>query len=119
MPELRLLITQAARAAGYTIESFINDTACWVVVPGSYPDRDGERPIFKWDPHNDDGDAFRLAVKLELSINRNTENRFVYASDEHHWHPHEVERIYDDADPYAATRRAIVCAAAAIGEQMA
>ena len=52
------------------------------------------------DPLNDDGDAFRLAVKLgNWSL--------IYSDDD--W-----ERCNHDG--YAATRRAIVRAAAAIGE---
>ena len=50
-----------------------------------------------WNPLDDDGDALRLAVKLGLDI--------------------EIE-WYDD-DPLAATRRAIVKAAAEIGRGIA
>ena len=56
----------------------------------------------KWDPLNDDGDALRLAVKLGL---------FMRAA------VREIPRDEYDAEPYAATRRAITRAAAAIGER--
>ena len=64
-------------------------------------------------PLTDDGDALRLAVKLDLHILRFTNKTTVKAST---WIDSFDER--DDVDPYAATRRAIVRAAAAIGEQM-
>lgn len=70
-----------------------------------------------WDPLTDDGDAFRLQVKLGL--------RVVCVGLDHA----EVDRGTDDSritwqavhnacDPYAATRRAITRAAAEIGRTM-
>ena len=53
-----------------------------------------------WNPINDDGDALRLAVKLKL------------------WTHSGMGKYHDQDDPYAATRLAIVRAAAAIGEAM-
>ncbi len=55
-----------------------------------------------WNPLTEDGDALRLAVKLRVDIN---EARDWYFTDAEY-----------DADPYAATRRAIVRAAAEIGK---
>ena len=51
-----------------------------------------------WNPLTDDGDALRLAVKLNLHKAIALAHR----------------GITDDTDFYAATQRAIVCAAAAI-----
>ena len=72
---------------------------------------------YEWltfDPINDDGDALRLAVKLEMMVD--TVNRVVagYLSDVC------IEIDYDEQekDPYAATRLAIVRAAAEIGRKM-
>lgn len=60
-------------------------------------DMDNEK---KWDPLTDDGDALRLAVKLDIDIAKSVEtNAFL-------------------KDPYAATRRAIVRAAAEIGKAL-
>ena len=53
-----------------------------------------------WNPITDDGDALRLAVKLKL------------------WTHSGMGNYHDQDDPYAATRLAIVRAAAAIGEAM-
>ena len=80
-----------------------------------------------FDPITDDGDALRLAVKLGISITPYP----IYNADHHsvickqrrksdtmrEANPTEVIELYGN-DPYAATRRAIVRAAAAIGEQM-
>jgi len=53
-----------------------------------------------WNPLTDDGDALRLAVKLGLFMRQAVK---------------EIPRSEYEKDPYAATRRAIVRAAAAIG----
>jgi hypothetical protein len=55
-----------------------------------------------WNPLTDDGDALRLAVKLDL-----------FDAATLTYEPEEYR-----ADPYAATRRAIVRAAAEIGKGM-
>ena len=67
-----------------------------------------------WAPLTDDGDALRLAVKLKI--------------DAKHYEDHVVAwfdggyigtgKIPYESDPYAATRRAIVRAAAEIGKAM-
>ncbi len=72
---------------------------------------------FLWSPLTDDGDALRLAVKLGLMIDiQNKVNATsVWTTDE------SGSADFDAAhgkDPYAATRRAIVRAAAEIGKAM-
>ena len=73
-----------------------------------------------WNPLTDDGDALRLAVKLNLSVDTNwynsdacwlTDKSIVSSFDSVEEEPHKD-------DPYAATRRAIVRAAAEIGRRM-
>ena len=75
-----------------------------------------------WNPLTDDGDALRLAVKLGLGIDAadgtpdgcgDTPATRVDASDGRML---MIEAHYQD--PYAATRRAIVRAAAEIGKAM-
>jgi hypothetical protein len=71
------------------------------------------RHVSCWSPLTDDGDAFRLAVKLRLKIyhaetcaiveRKRYSREWISASDD------------ENGDRYAATRRAIVRAAAAIG----
>jgi hypothetical protein len=67
-----------------------------------------------WNPLNDDGQALRLAVKLKLDVTTDSEDDCccVWA-----YGMPDVSVKYDK-DPYAATRRAIVRAAAAIGEKL-
>ena len=71
-----------------------------------------------WDPLTDDGDALRLAVKLRLRINREINcgcdivEVFGPEADDMSCHC-TTESV--DGDPHAATRRAIVRAAAEIG----
>ena len=65
-----------------------------------------------WNPLADDGDALRLAVKLGFGISiplANKRTDVVCFSDS------RVSAIEEYGDQYAATRRAIVRAAAAIG----
>jgi len=57
-----------------------------------------------WNPLTDDGDALRLAVKLSL-----------LCVDDVQYAP---VNVWEGQDPYAATRRAIVRAAAEIGKGM-
>lgn len=69
-------------------------------------------PEGRWNPLEDDGDALRLAVKLELEVwNTADDSRAVsLLNDKQAVEPH-------NGDPYAATRRVIVRAAAAMGEK--
>ena len=67
----------------------------------------------KWNPLTDDGDAFRLAVRLNLLTF--TARGIVTANASDRDGPCIREVFHDDADQYAATRRAIVRAAASIG----
>ena len=60
----------------------------------------------EWDPLDDSGDAFDLAVQLKMDLT--FYERFVRAGNE--------RREYENDDPCAVTRRAIVRAAAEIGK---
>lgn len=63
-----------------------------------------------WNPLEDDGDALRMAVKLGLSLHCGMEQAEAKDYDD------TFVRIEDqNGDPYAATRRVIVRAAAEIG----
>lgn len=67
-----------------------------------------------WNPITDDGDALRLAVKLELDLAIGPGAAMAGDRTDDGWGPCES---YGN-DPYAATRRAIVRAAAEIGRLM-
>lgn len=104
--EDRELLDRAARACGWI--DYPNDS----VEAGEYWHLDPDKAPFgrrlekrHWCPLTDDGDAFRLAVAMCLPLDitdEATEITTLGVSCKH------------GSDPLAATRRAIVCAAAAI-----
>jgi len=96
------LLEYAAKAAGEELkyDSFGG---------GDNPDREYNY----WNPLTDDGDALRLAVKLGMMIDHNVEADYAQVVLDGNSY-HEMR----GADPYAATRRAIVRAAAEIGKEM-
>ena len=72
-----------------------------------------------WNPLTDDGDALRLAVKLGLLIDAIGISAGVRFSSENGYDVWLYEKHENhNNDPYAATRRAIVRAAAEIGRGM-
>jgi hypothetical protein len=79
-------------------------------LPGMHfaPADNRAHSVGPWRPLTDDGDALRLAVKLRIDVEWASEN-VVFADNDSE--PAE-------ADPYAATRRAIVRAAAEVGKGM-
>lgn len=98
----RELLELAAEAAGYAF-AWVNDQHL-LLNSGEY-----------WNPITDDGDALRLAVKLrKLPViekwSDGHERVFIPG--------HEDEALPLGNDPLAATRRAIVRAAAEIGRQI-
>lgn len=97
------LLELAAKAAGVNcgIEEFSNGRC---VGTNEYNE-------IVFDPLTDDGDAFRLAVKLRLPI-LDGFNGTVETGNAKSGRP--IWELLGD-DPYAATRRAIVRAAAEIG----
>ncbi len=94
----RELLELAAKASGELTASWYGNDAYFDGV------------LSRWNPLNDDGDALRLAVRLSLLVDVTAfsvtamVNGVISAKEKH------------DGDPYAATRRAITRAAAAIGE---
>jgi len=113
----RELLELAAKAAGIEIE----------YRPGAFKNRQGSATKFDvvtwngpylkgsddpWNPITDDADALRLAVKLRIGIgDRETTITAFHRKDMSSGGLY-VEEV---GDPYAATRRAIVRAAAQIG----
>lgn len=100
----RKMLKLAAKAAGYKVE-YDDIEERWYIEgkPGSlrytWP---------RWDPLTDDGDALRLAVKTMLLVDCDGEYSFASLCE-----MEIIETCGDDA--CAATRRAIVRAAAEIG----
>ena len=102
----RELLEMAAKAAGLILMQVPNanqtDADWW-----SYSNTSKPNTAKAWNPLIDDGDALRLAVKLGLF---NDEDFFA-----------ELKAIwmYSCTDYYAATRRAIVLAAAEMSKSIA
>lgn len=87
---------------------------CIAYTHGDNQDHDGNDVALLWNPLTDDGDALRLAVKLGMRIDAGTKSlRECSAIAEG---VIKSEKFNDDG--LAATRRAIVRAAAAIRESM-
>jgi hypothetical protein len=99
----RELLELAAKAAGYQY--------LWNIDSLLIKGLEGH-----WNPLTDDGDALRLAVKLRMVLDTST------GDDIHVQYPFGTNYYplceEGDPDPYAATRRAIVRAAAEIGRDM-
>jgi hypothetical protein len=89
----RELLELAAKAAG--------------LLEMAVGDKDIQRYLLRWNPLTDDGDALRLAVKLDLTVMigavRDVSGQL------------SLDKSEDDLE---ATRRAIVRAAAEIGRNM-
>ena len=105
----RELLELAAKAAGMNVEPVSQYGVTELF------DNDAHR---EWNPLTDDGDALRLAVKLEIELSSAYDagmNAYAgYSIDD------DMKYIIEPtcADPYAATRRAIVRAAAEIGKKI-
>jgi hypothetical protein len=89
--------------AGFTINEILSNSLVFDEI------------IKRWNPLTDDGDALRLAVKLGLQIVHYSVTS--KGPDRVNAGRNGSPIPYGD-DPYAATRRAITRAAAAIGEGM-
>lgn len=101
------LLELAAKAAGLQVKGWVNDRLSYYdPVTGYFGHGD-------WNPLDDDGDAFRLAVSLKLNIQHTESTSIVrYRPFSHEW---VGEVVNENNDKYAAARRAIVRAAAEIG----
>lgn len=99
----RELLELAAKAAGIEFDAYASLERMLAKKDGVW-----------WRPFDDDGDALRLAVKIPMDICRfeGACNVTVFAVP-----GKPVTERYEN-DPYAATRRAIVRAAAEIGRAM-
>jgi hypothetical protein len=72
-----------------------------------------------WNPLDDDGDALRLAVKLNIDVFFHASRVESHVAGGRIPPVRAIEREDYGDDPLAATRRAIVRAAAEIGRNMA
>lgn len=103
----RELLELAAKAAGYEVRPYMWHKGTQFEHAGFCLDSDNE-----WNPLEDDGDALRLAVQLQLYILPNSNGCDVRLPS-----GAQILEIHGQlGDHLIATRRAIVRAAAAIGE---
>lgn len=109
----RELLEAAARAVGYEIEIFRSAEENLTVVPP------GIINFVFWNPLINDGDTFRLAVELDISLRQ----RLAMVVAEYPWIDEEFnlrktlcEPVLDDH--CKSSRRAIVRAAAEIGKKV-
>lgn len=122
----RELLELAAKAAGIAAQWDCSERGMMTLTPDGID-------TMTWNPLTDDGDALRLAVKLNLQI-----LPYIYFSERCQLPaiaklrgpegvmPVEItvgrfpeyKESFTEHDPYAATRRAIVRAAAEIGRTM-
>jgi len=93
------LLEHAAKAAGIDHKR----------LPHAWPNRFDDD---QWNPLTDDGDALRLAVNLGMVVEVLSDQKVVFVDA-----LYIIELPLGD-DPYAATRRAIVRAAAEIGKSL-
>lgn len=113
----RRMLELAAKAAGITLRDYCTKfVTCYYTEQGSV-----------WNPLTDDGDALRLAVKLGLIVDLRYRpgHKLANYNRVEYWLPPSgtgnsalMFEFGDHVDHNAATRRCIVRAAAAIGEQM-
>ena len=126
----RELLELAAKAARLTVRW--HEKGCYGPTMEIMEDESGGPP---WNPLTNDGDALRLAVHLRISLESDAVievDRFTpknhtegeYKMGVEAWQvlsnpvlTIKAQELYKD-NPYATTRRAIVRAAAAIGEQL-
>ena len=113
MNDDRELLELAAKAVGQDIHDWNGDCPVYYIEHWSGdPNEQPQQEVCYWNPLTSDGDALRLAVKLGMSgvISLEQAETEIYPS----LTGAITERHGDD--PYAATRRAIVRAAAEIGK---
>lgn len=118
----REMLEMAAKAAGIAVvRSRLHDPACQdFLIRGSV--RNPSQGLGPWNPLADDGDALRLAVKLNIGVRSHGPD---------HWQQPNVAvalwnfgdkagrvTVEHGDDTQRATRRAITRAAAAVGEAM-
>lgn len=118
----RELVELAAHAIGWSVRSY-SEHGTSIVNGGTAIVVAGDR-CFGWRPHLDDGDSLNLAASLRFIIEETYPRHDSFSAPlgtikvrrDPNEEPLHVEQYKDGEDRSAATRRAIVRAAAAIGE---
>lgn len=124
----RDLLELAAKAAGYSFIDYhepCQDRSAqlstrWAGAWAEVKKPDAPLGSCRWNPLTDEGDALRLAVKLKINVltpagDGDRAMAIIGAGKSYDIATHMADV---DGDPYAATRRAVVLAAAEIGRNM-
>ncbi len=113
----RELLQYAAKAAGLMTDGWHRDGGLAAWMPGQE-----SKYWFNWDPFTSDADAFRLAVKLKLIVTFADGGAGPHVCAGQRLGPFSNEKLpikmFALDEELAATRRAIVRAAAEIGRNM-
>lgn len=111
----REMLELAAKAAGIEI---VPCTCHYEQWPFKYAEGQGKRG--HWNPLHDDGDALRLATKLQMEIDHNhpADHTFWVAARPRGRRHDEVEEFEGESQRGISIRRAIVRAAAEIGRAL-
>jgi len=110
------LLELAAKAAGIEVWPGTGLQAHMLFRRSDKPDVSGRVSGVEWNPLADDGDALRLAVRLDMAMGYRAGHYIeAWAVSEHDGGVYRGVVSKDD-DPYAAARRAIVRAAAAMAQ---
>lgn len=104
----RELLEQAAKSVGIALISWTNMYDACDEIGGRFITQPRGEP---WNPLEEDGDALRLAVRLGIHITNSQSDAWATTLD-----VTAIEPLTND--PYTATRRAIVRAAAEVGKAM-
>jgi len=102
------MLELAAKAAGINFHH-VDDAGVW------WSNGHMDARVRKWNPLEDDGDALRLAAALHISVIQDEAQRTATSYETYTFSVSVTEAWGSDAR--SATRRAIVRAAAAIGEK--
>lgn len=117
----RELLEWAAKAAELTTAHKWNAERLEMTPPvlALVVHRDGELVSTGWDPLNNDSDALRLAVQLAIDFYEGDDDGPAAYAGYFDGARQKFATVRHGDDPYAATRRAIVRAAASIGKATA
>lgn len=105
------LLKLAAKACQWNLEYDDDEELGYIVWA------DDNVPMYEWNPLTDDGDALRLAVKLNIDLRFYPDSEITEPWVETAADGGSADEALSPA-PYAATRRAILRAAAEIGRNM-
>jgi len=117
----RELIELAANAVGYTFLAYhqpTQDSACMLSTTWSGPWAEVIKPSAplgncRWNPLNNDADAFRLMVELQISVTPCFGSTYIDAGGQL-----DFSHVHNNETALAGVRRAIVMMAAEIGRGM-